>query len=92
MEQLLELYGVDTHKSGAPVNQLFLRHLDGCMALRPTSSVRALEELQRRWPGYRKALSASELATRLDEAAVLRAAESEATLATLLAALEFGRD
>ncbi|WP_203154936.1 hypothetical protein [Methylobacterium aquaticum] len=83
---LLLIWQIPCHEA------LILRHLDGCAALRPTSSARALEELQRRWPGYRKALPAVELAARLDEEAVLRAAATESALASLLTALEFGRD
>ncbi len=71
---------------------LILRHLEGCVALRPMDSARALEELQKRWPEYRKAFPADKLAARLDEASVLRVAAAEAALASLLTALEFGRD
>ncbi|MGU3539223.1 RloB domain-containing protein [Methylobacterium sp. A54F] len=71
---------------------LLLRHLDGCAALRPGDSLRAADELRRRWPDYRKGLPAMQLAARLDEASVLRAAHGNPPLRTLLDAIEFGRD
>lgn len=53
---------------------LLLRHLDGCEQLQPPTSDLALQELQGRWPQYRKGMNANELRTQLDHAAVERAA------------------
>ena len=53
---------------------LLLKHIDGCEQLRPPTSALALQQLQNRWPEYRKGMSANELCARLDHAAVTRAA------------------
>lgn len=52
---------------------LLLKHLDGCERLQPATSALALQQLQGRWPEYRKGMTANELRTRLDHAAVERA-------------------
>ena len=51
-----------------------LKHLDGCERLQPATSTLAFQQLQDRWPEYRKGMTANELRTRLDYAAVERAA------------------
>ena len=53
---------------------LLLKHLDGCERLQPPTSALALQQLQDHWPEYRKGMIANELRTRLDYAAVGRAA------------------
>ncbi len=44
---------------------LLLRHLSGCQNLRPATTQLAEQELLRRWPEYRKPMSAMRLATRI---------------------------
>ncbi|MER2263819.1 hypothetical protein [Methylobacterium oxalidis] len=63
---------------------LLLRHLEGCSDLRPPDAERALHELRRRWPEYRKGLPALRLAEQVDAAAVLRAARMHEALAAFL--------
>ncbi len=70
---------------------LLLRHLKDCHGLRPQSSKIAFAELQRRWPDYQKNASASVLASRIDRAAVLRAAAVEDGLRAFLDLIVFGR-
>ena len=53
---------------------LLLKHLDGCEHLQPATSALALQQLQDRWPGYHKGMSANELRATLDLTAVARAA------------------
>ncbi len=60
--------------------------------LRPTTSERAMAELIRRWPQYRKALPAMRLADRIDEDAVRRAGAVETALKDFLAEIDFGQD
>lgn len=71
---------------------LLLRHLDGCAALRPVDTARAVDELQRRCGGYRKGMAAMRLATFIDARGVLRAAAVEPALDDFLTAIEFPRD
>jgi hypothetical protein len=76
-----------------PRHEAFLlRHLEGCHMLRPTTSERAMAELIRRWPQYRKALPAMRLADRIDEDAVRRAGAVETALKDFLAEIDFGQD
>lgn len=70
---------------------LLLRHLNDCHDLRPQSSRIAFAELQRRWPDYQKNAPASVLASRIDRAAVLRAAAVEDGLRAFLDLIVFGR-
>ena len=73
-----------------PCHEAFLlRHLPGCDSLRPPTSDRAAQELQRRWPDYRKGLPAIGLARRIDAAGVWRAAAGETALLELLVAIRF---
>ena len=53
---------------------LLLKHLPGCERLRPATPVIAAQQLQERWQGYRKGMTANDLRARLDRAAVERAA------------------
>ena len=69
---------------------LLLRHLRGCRDLRPSTSPEALKVLLRHWPAYRKAMPAVSREAMLDEAAVLRAAEVEPALRSLLRFVGFG--
>jgi hypothetical protein len=68
---------------------LLLRHLDGCRDRQPLTSYLAIEELERRWPGYEKGLSAMRLAARIGAREVRQALEVEPELACFLAALGF---
>ena len=63
---------------------LLLRHIKDCETLRPPSTEVAFESLLKKWPQYQKGASRTELARTLDLAAVLRAAQVEQQLATLL--------
>lgn len=71
---------------------LLLRHLDGCSSLRPATTDLSLVELKRYWPEYRKGMSTSRLAVRIDEKGVHRAAAVERALLAFLTEIEFGRD
>ena len=53
---------------------LLLKHLAGCEQLQPATSALALQQLQNRWPEYRKGMNSTELRSRLDRGAVERAA------------------
>lgn len=66
---------------------MLLRHLDNCAALRPPLTPVAEAQISLRWPGYQKPMAASDLAARLDKAAVLRAAAVEPDLARLIGAI-----
>jgi hypothetical protein len=73
-----------------PCHEAFLlRHLEGHARARPPDARRALADLARHWPEYRKGLPAAGLASRVDEAGVLRAARVEAELAAFLAEIAF---
>jgi hypothetical protein len=61
-----------------------LRHFEGHDAARPIASDIALTALKRIWPEYCKAMPASQLATRIDIAAVRRASAVEAQFAAFL--------
>ena len=63
---------------------LLLRHLERCQHLRPPNSAQALEVLRSNWPDYAKAASAKDLAERIDQAALMRAAAGEPELAVFL--------
>jgi hypothetical protein len=71
---------------------LLLRHLNGCSDLRPATCDQAVADLRRHWPEYRKAMPASQLALRIGEDAVRRAAVVEDVLRAFLDDIEFGRD
>lgn len=66
---------------------VLLRHLQGCAGHRPPDTPRAEQALLRQWPEYNKPMTRTELARRLDLAAVLRAAEVEPGLTEFLRCL-----
>lgn len=66
---------------------VLLRHLDGRAAHRPPDTAEAGNALTRNWPEYQKPMSRTNLARRLDLAAVQRAAAVEPELMTLLRCL-----
>jgi hypothetical protein len=68
---------------------LLLRHLEGCRDRQPLNSYQAVEELERRWPGYEKGLPAMRLADRIGAREVRQAVEVEPELAGFLADLGF---
>ena len=53
---------------------LLLKHIPECEQLRPATTAMSLQQLQDRWPEYRKGMTAGELRRRLDHAAIERAA------------------
>ena len=53
---------------------LLLKHVPKCEQLRPATTAMSLQQLQDRWPEYRKGMTSGELRRRLDLAAVKRAA------------------
>jgi hypothetical protein len=61
-----------------------LRHFEGHQMARPQTSDLAMQALRRVWPEYYKAMSASQLATRIDIAAVRRASVIEPQFASFL--------
>lgn len=63
---------------------LLLRHLDGSAQKRPATTALAIAALAQQWPAYRKGMAATRLAERIDQAAVVRAAQVELELAALL--------
>jgi hypothetical protein len=63
---------------------LLLRHLDGCHQLRPQTAALALAELERRWAGYRKPMSAVRLSTCLGIAELRRVCAVEESLQEFL--------
>ena len=67
---------------------LILRHLPGCATRRPATTQIAMQQLRREWPQYEKPLSAMQLATRIDLAALFRAAKEEPELRGFLASIE----
>ena len=73
-DRLIREHGFKAIWSEPAFEVLLLKHLDGCEQLRPATSALALQQLQDRWPEYRKGMTANELRTRLDYAAVERAA------------------
>ena len=70
---------------------LLLRHLPDCTTRRPPNTPRAVRMLEREWPGYKKPLSRTTLAGRIDRAAVRRAAGVERELWALLRCLGLER-
>ena len=73
-DQLIHEHGFTAIWSVPTFEVLLLKHLDGCERLQPPTSALALQQLQDHWPEYRKGMTANELRTRLDYAAVGRAA------------------
>jgi hypothetical protein len=63
---------------------LLLRHIENCVTLRPPTSALAEAQLCQRWPEYEKALTATQIANRIDLAAVRRAATVEPDLKRFL--------
>lgn len=73
-DRLIREHGFTAIWSAPTFEVLLLKHLGGCEQLQPATSVLALQQLQARWPEYRKGMTANDLRTRLDHAAVERAA------------------
>jgi hypothetical protein len=63
---------------------LLLRHLPGCQNLRPATTLLAQQELMRRWPEYRKPMSAIRLASRIGFDEVTAACGAEPSLCDFL--------
>jgi hypothetical protein len=61
-----------------------LRHFAGYETARPATSELAMQELRRVWPEYYKGMPASQLAVRIDTAAVRRASAVERQFASFL--------
>ncbi len=61
-----------------------LRHLPNRSTNRPPETLEAERALNREWPDYEKPMSRTELATRIDLAAVLQAAAVEPELGAML--------
>lgn len=74
IERLLREHDVQAIWSRPALEGLLLKHIRGCERLAPATTALALHELQERWPGYRKGMTARELRAKLDAAAVKRAA------------------
>lgn len=66
---------------------LLLRHLIGCGQLRPQSCADAFTALRRRWPDYKKGLSAVELAERIGEQQIRQAMAVEPEFGNFLRSL-----
>jgi hypothetical protein len=68
-----------------PCHESFLlRHLAGQTAKRPQNSELAMQALKKLWPEYYKGMPAIELAAKIDQNAVLRAASVESTFKDFL--------
>ena len=64
-----------------PCHEAFLlRHLEHCQALRPPTSVVAMEALRQRWPDYVKNTPAMQLARRIGLQEIAWAASVESSL------------
>jgi hypothetical protein len=63
---------------------MMLRHLPGMESRQPQSSPLSIQALASEWPEYRKGMARVDLARRIDQDAVQRAARVEADLAVLL--------
>jgi len=63
---------------------LLLRHLPGCQNLRPATTLLAQQELMRRWPEYRKPMSAMRLASRIGFDELIAACGVEPSLCDFL--------
>jgi hypothetical protein len=61
-----------------------LRHFEGYETARPATSELAMQDLRRVWPEYYKAMPASQLAARIDKAAVRRASPAEQQFTSFL--------
>lgn len=73
-DRLIRQHGFRAIWSQPALEALLLNHLPGCERLRPATSAIAVQQLQERWQGYRKGMTANDLRARLDRAAVERAA------------------
>ena len=67
---------------------LILRHLPRCAARQPASTRIAMQQLRQQWPQYEKPMSAMQLASRIDLAALRRAAKVENELCAFFASIE----
>ena len=73
-----------------PCHEAFLlRHLEHCQALRPPTSIAAMEALRQRWPDYVKNTPAMQLAKRIGLQEIARAASVECSLREFLHILRF---
>lgn len=63
---------------------LLLRHLPNCAARQPPSTLEARRALIKVWPDYQKPMARAALSSRIDHAAVLRAAAVEPELEDLI--------
>lgn len=61
-----------------------LRHFEGYGTARPVTSELAMQDLKRIWPEYYKAMPASQLALRIDKAALRRASAVEQKFTSFL--------
>lgn len=75
-----------------PCHEAFLlRHLEGCMNMRPKTNHEAEAKLRRQWPSYEKGMSTIRLSDYITLDCILRAAKVENDLATFLAKLDLSR-
>ena len=73
-DRLIQGSGFQAIWSQPAFESLLLKHIPGCEQLQPATTALALQQLQDRWPQYRKGMAAYELRGRFDRAAVARAA------------------
>ena len=73
-DRLIRQHGFRAIWSQPALEALLLKHLPGCERFQPATSAIAVQQLQERWQGYRKGMTANDLRARLDRAAVERAA------------------
>lgn len=66
---------------------VLLRHIEGRATHRPLTTPLSQEAILKEWPDYRKGLTRADLATRIDLASLMRAANAEPDLAVLLRCL-----
>lgn len=83
-DRLIRENGFQTIWSQPAFESLLLKHIPGCERLQPATTALALQQLQNRWPQYRKGMASHALRARFDYAAVARAASATPELRALL--------
>ena len=86
-DRLIQDNGFHAIWSQPAFEALLLKHIPECRHVQPTTTALALQQLQDRWPGYRKGMTSGELRRRLDHAAIERAAAIIPALRRFLAAI-----
>ncbi len=86
-DRLLRDHGFQPIWSRPTLEALLLKHMPDCERLAPTTPASALRELRKRWPEYRKGMSAEGLRAGIDRAGAIRAATAAPGLHKFLDAI-----